>query len=617
MTDSLPRPFGSHLLTAELGEDALGRTYRAIRTTGEREFVRLRIFEGPDISEDAVLDAIEENGEVHNFLKNPAIARGVTLDSVDGTPFLAWNEESGRTLDALIARARLQQQTVPYEHALLITEKVATALDHAYNTTIDGDRTLHGLVWPGFVSISDDGETRLTGFGLAAGFLPSLGRPRFAREISPYLAPEEREENRIGKNSDVYSLGAILFELLIGRLPDAAEPMRDLRIAQRDGAPIAPDVAAVLRLCLAPPAGRYQSSGEVRRELGKLLFSGPYAPSTFNLAFFLNGLFSAEIEAETNARLREAGLEMSGGAAPRPGAAPPPAPRFPAPPPRPPAPRALVPPPGPSHRPAPPGAPPAVPEPPERSRNPFVFGGILLILAAAAGTAWVYLRRTPPAPAPLLATPLPVVPTETPSPAVVIGPTTKMSDAEFKDEVARRVAVEMKKMELAMRRASPSPTPVEIPRGRGNGAGLAGRAETPATPLLAPAAVTATSLAEPAPKGVEEPPREEPPPPPTAAPAPPESVPASNEIDVAPKIATVVKPSYPPVALRAHIGGVVLLRVLVSEAGVPVEIQVIKGAPGGLTESAVAAVKGWRFVPASRAGAPVPAWTMVPIPFEP
>ena len=118
------------------------------------------------------------------FLKNPAIARDVVMDSVEGVPFLAWNEESGRTLDALIARDTLEGKRIPIEHALLIAEKIATALDHAYNTTVDGERTLHGLVWPGFVSISDDGETRLTGFGLASGVLPSLSRPHFRRDLA-------------------------------------------------------------------------------------------------------------------------------------------------------------------------------------------------------------------------------------------------------------------------------------------------------------------------------------------------------------------------------------------------------------------------------------------------
>ena len=85
---------------------------------------------------------------------------------------------TGERSRTLCSSAATSARKIPVEHALLIAEKIATALDHAYNTTIDGDRTLHGLVWPGFVAISDDGEIRLAGFGLAPGVLPSLARPR-------------------------------------------------------------------------------------------------------------------------------------------------------------------------------------------------------------------------------------------------------------------------------------------------------------------------------------------------------------------------------------------------------------------------------------------------------
>src|SRR5512136_2259008 len=119
MSEALPRRFGSYVLTARLGEDALGSVFRALRVSGERAFARLRVLETDELSEDAILDAIEENGEIHGFLKNPAIARGVVMDSVEGVPFIAWNEESGRTLDALLARVRSMGKRVPIEHALL------------------------------------------------------------------------------------------------------------------------------------------------------------------------------------------------------------------------------------------------------------------------------------------------------------------------------------------------------------------------------------------------------------------------------------------------------------------------------------------------------------------
>jgi protein TonB len=73
---------------------------------------------------------------------------------------------------------------------------------------------------------------------------------------------------------------------------------------------------------------------------------------------------------------------------------------------------------------------------------------------------------------------------------------------------------------------------------------------------------------------------------------------------------------YPPDDLKARIRGVVVLRVLVSEKGDPVDIVVLARARGSLTEAAVEAVRQWRFDPAVRGGRAVRAWTVVQIPFE-
>jgi TonB family protein len=611
-TETLPRPLGKYLLTAALGEDALGHEYRALRAGEGVSFVRFRALDAPELSEDAVLDAIEENGEVHEFLKNPAVARGVDMDAADGVPYIAWNEPNGRTLKNLLLKCRNPPRKIPVEHALLISEKIATALDHAYNTSIDGDRTLHGLVWPGFVALSDDGEIRLAGFGLAGGVLPSIVRPRLTREIANYLAPEEKNEQAIGKNSDVYSVGVILLELLTGQ-PPGSDPLGVLRgTAGNPPPPILPEIQAVLKMTLGPPETRYGSSGDLRRELGKLLFSGPYSPSTFNLAYFVNDLFRDEIEAETRARNRESAPATPRGRAAsalpsRPAAAPP----------RPPAPSA------PASQPTPPA-----PLPPPAARRrvwPWIAAGVA---AAAIGGGLLVLRREGNTPvlraAPRRRPPPPPTPTflpeflETPT-----GPTNAMSDAQFQEEVSRRLAQEVQKLEAQLR-ARPTAAP-------------AAAANPPSSPPL-PRRATA-QLAELLPSPLPTlPPLAEPTSAPTAAPAAPSpterAAPAPTpaptrpavregtlipleEADSPPRIARIVKPSYPPLALRTRIGGIVVLRVLVSERGAPLEIEVLRGAPAGLTEAAVEAVQKWTFDPARKSGLAMQTWMVIPIPFEP
>ncbi len=377
------------------------------------------------------------------------------MDAADGVPYIAWNEANGRTLKNLLLKCRNPPRKIPVEHALLIAEKIATALDHAYNTTIDGDRTLHGLVWPGFVAISDDGEIRLVGFGLAPGVLPTLARPRLTREIANYLAPEERDQGQVTTNSDVFSVGVILLELLTGQ-PPTSDPMAVLRgNAGNPPPPILPEIQAVLRMTLGSPETRYGSSGDLRRELGKLLFSGPYSPSTFNLAYFLNELFRDEIEAETRARNRESSPAVPRGT-PRSSAsrsAPPP-PRLRS------APEAP--------QPAPPAPAPA-PRPPRRAW-PWIAAG--LALAVLAGGLLLCSRReggqTVLRAAPSKRSPPPPTPTflpeflETPT-----GPTDAMSDAQFQEEVSRRLAQEVQKLEAQLQaRARPlAPrTPPKPPR---------------------------------------------------------------------------------------------------------------------------------------------------------
>jgi protein TonB len=377
----------------------------------------------------------------------------------------------------------------------------------------------------------------------------------------------------------------ILFELLFGRLPSAIDPSGDLKGMSLEGAAVPREVAAVLRTCLAPAESRYQSSGELRRELGKILFSGPYSPSTFNLAFFLSGLFGPEIEAENRARARESGSE-AGEARETPAAGPPSAA------------------PGPTPLPLQPSA-----VPPRARRVPYAIGGAVLVAAALAGTAYLILRRPfrePPRtvtrvtslPSPALA----------PTPEPTSPPTSAMTESQFKEEVARRVASELKKLQEESQKKSPAGPP---------GGAAVRRAPAEAAPEAPAHKEVVVEAVQPTPS-----PRAEPTAAPTAAPtAVAETVVAPSEklgeAETPSKILRVVKPIYPQLALRARMRGIVLLRVLVSEKGTPEQIEVLKGAGGGLTEAAISAVRRWTFEPALRNGQPVKSWTTVPIPFEP
>jgi len=91
---------------------------------------------------------------------------------------------------------------------------------------------------------------------------------------------------------------------------------------------------------------------------------------------------------------------------------------------------------------------------------------------------------------------------------------------------------------------------------------------------------------------------------------------AAQEANVPPRYRMTVPPKYPPAALKDQVGGTVLLRVLVSETGDPLKVEVIRQVRSDLAEAAVSAVRLWTFEPALKDGVPVQASLTIPVAFR-
>jgi TonB family protein len=83
------------------------------------------------------------------------------------------------------------------------------------------------------------------------------------------------------------------------------------------------------------------------------------------------------------------------------------------------------------------------------------------------------------------------------------------------------------------------------------------------------------------------------------------------------RLKTIVHPIYPRAALQARVGGVVILRVIVSEEGEPVQVDVVQGVRPDLNAAAVSAIKRCLFEPGRVDGRPVRSSTTVSVPFQP
>jgi len=326
---NIPEEFGSYLLLKKLREDALGETFRAGRVgrDGIEQVVLLRVFNGQGMDGERLWQRISGRASVQQALRSPNIGSGVDLGKVRSFPYAAYDYISGKNLATLFAQAARQRQPIPIDHALLITERLALALAAAYETRAQDERLLHGFVVPHLVMISNEGETRMLGFEVAPGLRDLWAGGWRSDDLRGYLAPEAAATATTTRTDDVYSLGAILFELLASeRLPlslnsrggpaDGAAAYGPLAalidglVLPNEGTPLPASVAGLLKKSLAPPDQRIPDAVTWHKTISKLMIEGQFTSTTFNLAFFMHNLFRDEIDRESQEIEAEKKLEL-------------------------------------------------------------------------------------------------------------------------------------------------------------------------------------------------------------------------------------------------------------------------------------------------------------------
>jgi serine/threonine-protein kinase len=648
-----PRPFGPYVLTRPLGVDALGEAWRAGTAGAPRlkPFLLVRTFAAAAIDRPALLLAMEAAVGLVDDVQGPSVARGTVMGAIDDTPFLGTGYVEGRTLDHLLA-ARLLGSPLPVEHGLLIAERLVAALE-AGAPVERFTGAAHGFLVPAFVCVSNEGETRVFGHGLGAGLLPALRHARARQAFAPYVAPEVLAAGKPSTSGDLYSVGAILYEALTGRAPAPGLALESVESATLtvDGGPVPEDLRRLLRRVLHPdPRLRDRNVAAFRKDLSALLYGGPYAPSTFNLAFFLQKNFDKVIQRESLELAAEEEIDphtlavplaTSPAQEPAPAPAPEPAQEPAQEPVRSPAvegsgSRRLESSTGSQRLPAP-GI-----RPPERTRRPStppvpvravagptpkkalggaplwaVAGGAVLLLA---GGAFLALRSSAPAPAPAptpAPTPTLAPPEPVPTPApVVVG----KEDPLFLAAVEKKLQEDLKKREAKSahdqevaakkRRAEIDKTSEEA--GRSNESEETARASREkadreeAARLAREAVSRRKSEAQQA----------------AAAAAPPAvkdgDLVDAESVDTPPESVKKVSPQATRLAVQRHVSGTVLLRVLVDENGAPAKVEILRDtAPRvGLGDASKAALEQWRWKPATKDGHRVKTWITVQVPFK-
>ena len=310
--------FGNYLLLKQRSQDGLGSLWRAgeMDKGGFKRIVWLRRFDEPRLDRAALDTDMTLIGKLTQTFKATNAVRGAAGGTELGMPFLAWDYVPAQPLDQVISRVEKEHFPIAVDNALLVVEKLAAALVAAAGVEVRGEPLIHGFLLPHLVLVGNDGEAMVAGFGIARGLIANLDRTGVRATAAPYLAPEVLASGSVSRRSDVYSLGAILYQLLCGAALPAdpstrAAALDSPQLALEEG-PVPKDIAAIIRKALAMrPEDRYGSAADLKRDLEKLLYGGAYSPTTFNLALFMDRLYRQEIENEDRELQRERSLDVT------------------------------------------------------------------------------------------------------------------------------------------------------------------------------------------------------------------------------------------------------------------------------------------------------------------
>jgi Tol biopolymer transport system component len=257
-----------------LGRGGMGEVFLARdRQTGGR--VALKLLRDDVSPNRRQRQRLEREGRLASTLRHPNICAVYAVGQDGDRPYIAMEHVGGETL-----RDRLDRGPMPVVDVLRVAHQLSSALEHARL-----HRIVHRDLTTANVLLSRDGVVKILDFGLARledapGSTTGLASDDgLLAGTAEYLSPEQATGRPVDHRSDLFSLGVVLYELLTGRAPFRSSATLETlwQVVNVAPAPITgPDVVTrrlaviVHRLLAKDRAQRYQSAGDVHRDLARL-----------------------------------------------------------------------------------------------------------------------------------------------------------------------------------------------------------------------------------------------------------------------------------------------------------------------------------------------------------
>ncbi len=281
MNDLSGTTLGAYELKAVIGRGGMATVYRAYQPSMERD-VALKIL-SPDLaSEPEFVDRFEREARIVAQLQHPNILAVYDFGREGQLAYLVMKLLSGGNLSQALRGGPL-----PTDRIIRLTRQIGSALDYAHRRGI-----VHRDLKPSNVLLDDQGNASLTDFGIAKMIggpaVTGLTAPNAVMGTPTYMAPEQWRSEPVDGRTDIYALGIIIYQMLLGQVPFASETPHGLMYQHLDRTPpsvheqnprLPQAVDRVLRRALAKlPDDRYPTAGELAKDLELALTSPARMP---------------------------------------------------------------------------------------------------------------------------------------------------------------------------------------------------------------------------------------------------------------------------------------------------------------------------------------------------
>ena len=270
----LPCDFGAYELLEEVGRGGMGVVYKARQKSLDR-LVAIKMILASHLASTEHVRRFQIEARAAARLRHPNIVHIHEVGQVHGQHYFAMEHIDGLSLAERLARGPME-----FPAAVRLVAQVARAIGHLHREGI-----VHRDLKPSNILLDTDEQPYVTDFGLAKVFSAS-GDPTATGVIAgtpSYMAPEQAAGHNaeVGPASDIYSLGAILYELLTGRPVFREETPLDTLMQVLAGEPTPPRRVnakipralelIVLKALARSPADRYASAEALAHDLERFL----------------------------------------------------------------------------------------------------------------------------------------------------------------------------------------------------------------------------------------------------------------------------------------------------------------------------------------------------------